>query len=135
MKTVDPAELSALLDGEISPERTEQVHRALAENSELRSVFESLSAIHKELATCAVAVRFQPRISLASSTRVSAVVLGIALVMLVLRVMTKLVPLGVAAMLQAVALVLVLWWVSFYLLRLVHEERWWFMRSEVPNMN
>ena len=40
MKPVDPAEISALLDGELSPERTEQVRRAIAEDSQLRCVFE-----------------------------------------------------------------------------------------------
>ena len=124
MKPVDPAEISALLDGELSPERNEQVHRALAENSELRCVFENLSAVHRELTACGVSARFRPRISLASSTKYPAVgVTGFAVAMLVLRVTAKFVPLGVGVVFQATALAVVLWWVSSCLLRLAHDER------------
>ena len=135
MKPVDPAEISALLDGELSPARTEQVRRALAENSELRSVFENLSAVHRDLTACGVAARFRPRISLASSTRFPSVgVLGFTVAMLVLRVTAKLVPLGVGFVFQATALGLVLWWVSSCLLRLAHDEHRRFAGSEAANL-
>ena len=135
MKPVDPAEISALLDGELSPERTKQVRRAIAENSELRCVFENLSAIHRALTACAAAVRFQPRISLARSFGFPAIgVLGFAVAMLVLRLTAKLVPLGVGVVFQATALAIVLWWVSTCLLRLAHDERWRFAGSEASNM-
>jgi hypothetical protein len=131
MKPVDPAELSALLDGELSPERTEQVRRALAENSDLRCVFEDLSAVHSDLTACGVGARFQPRISLASSSRYPAVgILGFATAMLVLRVTAKFLPLGVGVVFQATALAVVLWWVFSCLLRLAHDERWRFAGLE-----
>ena len=124
MKPVDPAEISALLDGELSAERTEQVRRALAENRDLQRVFEDLSAVHGDLTACGVAARFRPRISLAGSSRHPAVgILGFAVAMLVLRVTAKFVPLGVGVVFQAAALAVVLWWVSTYLLRLAHDEQ------------
>lgn len=135
MKPVDPAEISALLDGELSRERTEQVRRALAENRELRSVFDNLSALHRDLTACGVAASFRPRISLASSTRFPAVgVLGFAAAMLVLRVTAKLVPLGVGVVFQAAALGLFLWWVSSCLLRLAHDEHRRLAGSKAANM-
>jgi hypothetical protein len=39
MKPVDPAEISALLDGELTAERAEQVRCAIAEDNQLRLVF------------------------------------------------------------------------------------------------
>lgn len=136
MKPVNPAEVSALLDGELSPERAEQVRRAIAENSELRCVFEELSAVHRDLITCSAAARFRPRISLASSMRFPAVsVFGLAAAMLVLRVTAKLVPLGVGVAFQATALALVLWWVFSRLLRLAHDERWEFAGSKAASMS
>ena len=134
MKPVDPAEVSALLDGELSPERAEQVRRAIAEDSELRCVFESLSAVHRDLTTCAVAARFRPQISLESTKFPAVGVLGFAVALLVLRVTVKLVPLGVGVVFQATALALVLWWVSSCLVRLAHDERWRFVGAEAPNM-
>jgi anti-sigma factor RsiW len=131
MKPVDPAEVSALLDGELSPERAEQVRRAIAEDSELRCVFEELSAVHRDLITCAVAARFHPRISLAKSTSFPAVgVLGLTLAMLTLRLMVKLLPLGIGVAFQATALVLVLLWVFFYLVPLTHDEGWRIVGAE-----
>ena len=135
MKPVDPAEISALLDGELPPERAEQVRRALAEDGELRCVFENLSVVHGDLTACGVAARFRPRISVPSSTRFPAVgVLGFTVAMLVLRVTAKLVPLGVGAVFQAAALALILWWVSSCLVRLAHEERWRSVGTEASNI-
>lgn len=135
MKPVDPAEVSALLDGELSPERAEQVRCAITEDSELRRVFEELSSVHRDLMICAVAARFQPRISLAKSTSFPAVgILGLGLAMLILRLIVKLLPLGVGVAFQSTALVLVLLWVFFCLVRLTHNERWRIVGAEAPNM-
>lgn len=134
MKPVEPAEVSALLDGELSPERAAQVRQAISEDSKLRSVYEELSAVHRDLTVCAAAAQFQPRISLAQSTSHPAVgVLGFALGLLVFRVIVKLLPMGIGAALQVTALALILWWVSSYLLRLVHDERWRFAGAEIAN--
>ncbi len=134
MKPVDPAEVSALLDGELSPERAEQVRRAIAEDSELGCVFEELSAVHRDLITCAAAARFRPRISLAKSTSFPAVgVVGLALAMLILRLTIKLLPFGVGVVFQATALVLVLLWMFSCLVRLTHDEQWRILGAEAPN--
>ena len=135
MKPIDPSEISALLDGELSLERAEQVRRAIAEDSEMRRVFEELSAVHRDLIVCAVAARFQPQITFAKSSSFPPVsILGLGLAMLILRLTVKLLPLGVGVAFQATALVLVLLWVFFCLVRLTHDERWRIVGAETPNM-
>ena len=135
MKPVDPAEISALLDGELSPERAEQIRCAIAEDSELRRVFDELSAVHTDLTHCAVAARFQPRLTLARSTGSPAnAIVGLGLAMLTVRLTVKLLPLGIGVALQAMALVLVLLWVFRCLVRLSQDERWRFLEAGAPNM-
>jgi anti-sigma factor RsiW len=134
MKPVDPAEVSALLDGELSPNRAKEVRCAIAEDSELRRVHEELSAIHRDLMTCAVAARFQPRISFVKSTSFPAVgILILGLAMLILRLTVKLLPLGVGVAFQATALVLVLLWVFSCLPRLTRDGRGRIGGAETPN--
>ena len=135
MKPVDPAEISALLDDALPPERAGQVRRALAEDSELRRVYENLSSVHRDLAACGAAARFRPRIVLTDGTRYPAVeILGLALVMLALRVTVKFVPWGMGIVFQAAALAVVLWWVTSCLLRLARDDRWRLARSEAAGM-
>jgi anti-sigma factor RsiW len=123
MKPVDPAEISALLDGELSAERSEQVRRSIAESSELRQVFEELTAVHRDVTADAVAARFRPRLSLPGGTTFPALgVLGFAIAMLVVRVAAKLVPVTVGGVLHAAALAAVLWWVCSCLLRVAADE-------------
>jgi anti-sigma factor RsiW len=135
MKPVDPAEISALLDGELSPERSEQVRRSMAESSELRGVFEELTAVHRDLAADAVAARFRPRLALPKRTKVSALsIVGFTTAMLVLRLTAKLAPVTVGGFLHAVALVIVLWWVCSRLLRIAVDEGRQFVGTEAPGI-
>jgi len=134
MKPVDPAEISALLDGELSPERTEQVRRAIAEDSELRREFDELSVVHTDLTRCAVATRFQPRLPFLKNTSPPAIaIVGLGLAMLILRLTVKLIPLGVGVAVQSTALVLVLLWVFHCLVRLTHDEPWRFAEAGAPS--
>lgn len=135
MKPVDSAELSALLDGELSPGRAAEVRRALAEDSELRTEFENLSAVHSDLIASAEAAKFHPRISLAGGTWFPAAgIIGFAVAMLALRLVVKLIPLGVGAVVQLAALTLVLWWVVSYLLRVVDDEHWKLAQQATADM-
>jgi hypothetical protein len=54
--------------------------------------------------------------------------------MLMLRLTVKLLPLGVGVAFQATALVLVLLWVFFCVVRLTHDEHWRIVVAEAPNM-
>ena len=135
MKPVDPPEISALLDGELSPERAEQVRCAIAEDRELRRVFDELSVVHTDLIHCAAAARFQPRLTLAKSTSSPGIsIVGLGLTVLTLRLTVKLLPLGVGVAFQATALVFVLLWVFLCLVGLTRGERWRIVEARTPNL-
>ena len=135
MKPVDPTEVSALLDGELSPERAEQVRCAIAEDSELRRVFDELSIVHTDLMHCAAAARFQPRLTLAKSTSSPGIsIVGLGLTVLTLRLTVKLLPLGLGVAFQATALVFVLLWVFFCLVRLTADEHCRIVGATAPNI-
>jgi anti-sigma factor RsiW len=134
MKPVDPAEVSAMLDGELSPERAEQVRHAIAEDEELRLMFDELSVVDRDLKAHAVAARFRPRISLSKSASFPAVgVIGFTVAVLILRLAVKVLPLSLSIWLQAAVLVFVIWWMSSHLVRLTQDERWRIVEGEALN--
>jgi anti-sigma factor RsiW len=62
MKPVDPAELSALLDGELSPERSREVEAAIASDPELRTEWEQLRILDARWRSAAATAAFRPQI-------------------------------------------------------------------------
>lgn len=62
MNPVRPEELSALVDGELNPEREREVRAALAESLELRSQFDALSRLDRAWRTAASGAAFDPRV-------------------------------------------------------------------------
>lgn len=62
MSSFDPAELSALLDGELDPERASVVHRAIAGDPALRAEFELLERLDRSVAEAAATAAFQARV-------------------------------------------------------------------------
>lgn len=62
MKPVDPAELSALLDGELSPERSREVEAAIASDPELRAEWEQLRTLDARWRSAAATAAFRPQI-------------------------------------------------------------------------
>lgn len=69
MKRVDPCELSALLDGELTPERAAEVRQAIADDPALRREYEELTRLDDELQAHAREAVFQPRVEIPQRLR------------------------------------------------------------------
>jgi len=63
MSSIDEAELSALLDGELSPQRSREVKAALTRDPQLRAQFEKLRAMDERWRSAASTAAFQPQVA------------------------------------------------------------------------
>lgn len=110
MKPIDPAEISAWLDGELPPERAEQVRRAIAEDEALRLEYEAIVALDANLKACAQAAVFHPRVSLdvEPATRIPLIALVVGC--LLLRLIVKTAPSLAATGLEIGALLFFVGW-------------------------
>lgn len=109
MKSIDRTEISALLDGELSPERAALVRRALAEDDSLRSEYEQLAALDTELKAYAQALMFQPHVALPESPAgFRFPVTLVIFVFLILRVVLKSIPPVLGSSLEIFVLLLVI---------------------------
>jgi anti-sigma factor RsiW len=82
-RPIDPAELSALIDGELPPERAREVETLIAQNPALRAEYETLRALDARWRANASAALFEPMVRLPQTpSRIP--VLGAAAVVLVL---------------------------------------------------
>ena len=64
MKTIEAAELSALLDGELSPERAQEVRGEIERNASLKAEFERLSLADGNCRADASSAEFAPAVTL-----------------------------------------------------------------------
>jgi len=114
MNPVDPAELSAYLDRELSSARMQEVEAALEHDVALRAELEVLKATHLGWQAAARSVMFTPQISLPESCSFlqSRLVIACTLfVLVVLRFAPKFTDVLVfAVFLHAVALLAILPW-------------------------
>lgn len=62
MSSIDPAELSALLDGELDPERASVVRQAIVSDPVLRAEFEMVKRLDRTVAEAAAAAAFEARV-------------------------------------------------------------------------
>lgn len=104
MRPVEPAELSALLDGELSPDRADQVRQALATDPTLRRQFERLAALDVRWRSAAELAAFRPHVTAPARSR-AGVLVGTALALVTLRLVLKLLPPGIAIGLELLALI------------------------------
>ena len=106
MTPVQPEELSALLDGELSPERAAEIERRMASDPALRTAFEALSDLDARWRTAARTAVFTPVIARPApqpGTWMAAA--GIAAGLVVLRLVVRAIDVeGLAFALQAVVL-------------------------------
>lgn len=111
MPPIDPAELSAFLDGELPADRAEAVRAALAQDAALRASFERLVALDADCQARAAAVAFRPRVQLAPNFAPGryATAAG-AIGLLLVRIATKAPPQLVGVGLEVVLLALFLGW-------------------------
>jgi anti-sigma factor RsiW len=117
MSPLDPAELSALLDGELSPARAEEVRCSIAADPALRAVYDRLVGQDAQWKAGAAQLTFQPQATLGRGLlrrrlRGAALVLGVVGFRLGLKLAPA--PLEFAVALLGFALVAG-WGVSFFL--------------------
>lgn len=111
MPPIDPAELSAFLDGELPPERREQVRAALAGDPALRQTYERLQALDAEWAGHAAAAAFRPRVQLEPEKAPSRILAAAAVLsLLALRLALKAPPPLIGVGLELTLLALVIGW-------------------------
>jgi anti-sigma factor RsiW len=130
MRPIEPAELSAFLDGELPAGRAEEVRRALAADPVLRRAYEDLAALDAEWKARAAAVAVAPRASLGRALwgyrlRAAGALLGLV----ALRVALKIVPSAVAVPLEAVLLALAAGWGLYRFVRASEADRWRLLRQ------
>jgi hypothetical protein len=125
MRPISPEEISALLDGELMPERAEEVRRALAEDERFRQIYEQMAMTDSDLRTFAAACQFQPHISLPSISPVLGFpVYAVALGLLIIRIVAKVLPLIPGIWLQASVIALVITWLLYRLLPILEADTW-----------
>jgi anti-sigma factor RsiW len=124
MKPVDPAEISALLDGELPPSRAAEVRRAIAQSDSLRRAYEQLAAIDVDLKAYAAKAVFHPQLWIAEKPSGRDLrLLGVALLLLAVRLAVKVVPASIGLGLESVVLVLVVGWLLHRLVGASEEDR------------
>jgi hypothetical protein len=122
MKPVDPAEISALMDGELPAERAEEVRRAIAEDPALRREYEEIVALDANVKAYAEAALFRPRVVIAVETAGPIPVVPLVIGCLLLRLVLKSAPFLVGTGLEICALVFVVTWALQRLLAASEQE-------------
>ncbi len=106
MTQIDPAELSALLDGELDKARAREVEAALAADPQMRAEYEALAVKDKRWRSAARGAAFAPRTRFGQAFNFS-LAAGLALALIALRLAQKAIDaLGPALLLHGAALVL-----------------------------
>ncbi|MHB8902114.1 MAG: anti-sigma factor family protein [Thermoguttaceae bacterium] len=126
MRPVRPEEVSALLDGELPPERANEVRLAIANDDHLRQVYQELAETDGRLASLAAACRFEPRISLPPVLEPPVLGLpiwAVATGLLIVRIVAKLAPAGPGLILQAAVIALLAGWLLWRLLPALRADR------------
>ena len=124
MKAIDPSELSALLDGELTAQRSAEIRAAIASNAALRAEFNELSRCDlawKEAARSAV---FQPQTTNILGWHSSGKgLVWIALGLLCLRMVLKIVPLSSGLYVQMIVMALLAAWMVRWCQRIFEASR------------
>ncbi len=69
---IEPHELSGLLDGEVTPQRAEEIRRLMEEDAGLRAEFERLKRFDKAWSTAASQAAFRPDVILPPQVKAQA---------------------------------------------------------------
>ena len=124
MLPIDPAELSALVDGELPPARAAEIRAAIAQDPVLRQTYEQLVALDADWKSRASAAAFRPRVQLRESwvpgrMFTAAFVVGL----LAFRILLKIQPAFVEATLGTLLLVFVIGWGLQRIIRATDDDR------------
>jgi anti-sigma factor RsiW len=119
MTRIDPAELSALLDGELPPERTAQVRAAIEADPALRAEYEQLCQSHAAWSEAAASAAFRPQLRAVRGRSLRLLAQGAcgALALLVVRFAPKFAPSPAGALLPVAVLAILLGWMLYRSLR------------------
>lgn len=124
MKPIDPAEISALLDGELMPKRAAEVRRAIAGDQSLRQIHDRMALVDADLRDYSANLSFEPRVVLPAATSGDGVrIFLVALAFVMLRLATKLMTPALATGLMVVVLVGVAVWVLRRLIKASDDDR------------
>jgi hypothetical protein len=125
MKLISPEEISALFDGELMPDRAEEVRHAMVEDERLRRCYEQMAETDSALSSFAAACQFEPRVSLPSISPVLGFpIYAVAFGLLIVRILGKVLPFGPGIWLQALAIALVAAWLLYRFLPTVRADMW-----------
>ncbi len=116
MKLVEPAELSAYLDGELDPTRAREEQAILADDAALRAQFDALQAADHDWRGAADSAIFAPDVQFTRTTLSSVAWLGMAAILVALVTLRMLPKIGDAlawgVALHGIALAVMLGWVA-----------------------
>jgi len=125
MTPVNPEEISALLDGELTSDRAEEVRRAMVEDEGLRRIYEQIAEMDRDLSSFAAACQFGPHVSLPSSSPVLGLpIYLIAFGLLIVRILAKILPIGPGIWLQTLVIALVAVWLLYRFLPALRTDMW-----------
>jgi hypothetical protein len=125
MKPISPEEISALFDGELMPDRTEEVRQAMAEDERLRRIYEQMAETDNALVSYSAACQFAPHVSLPSMSPVLGFPIYAAVFgLLIVRILAKVLPFGPSIWLQAFAIALVAAWLFYRFLPTLRADMW-----------
>ena len=125
MKPIDPAEISAFLDSELDPERTEEVRQAISCDAVLRQVHDGLLAVDGDLKAYAVTLKFRPQVAIDypwARRHVRLLQVAVLMLLLVLRVSMKFAPAILGNVVECVMLIFVVGWVLRSLVRASDQD-------------
>jgi len=115
MRLIEPAELSAFLDGELDPDRAREIATALASDSELREEYGALAKADVVWKAAADSALFKPSTQLSTSKVFASSPLAFAAVLIALIALCVTAKLGTVVVwnfvLHAVALAIALPWI------------------------
>ena len=124
MRRIDPAEISALLDGELPPDRAQEVRLAIAEDASLRRVYQQLAAMDADLKASAAQAMFQPQVVLPAPEIAYGVrIFFTSVILVILRLTMKLSPPQWATVLSIALLAVVVGWLLRRLLQVSEEDQ------------
>ncbi len=125
MTPISPEEISALFDGELMPDRAEEVRRAMVEDEQLRRIYERMAETDSALSSFAAACKFEPQVSLPSISPVlGCPIYAVAFSVLIVRILAKALPFGPGIWLQALAIALVTAWLFYRFLPTLEGDMW-----------
>ena len=125
MTPVSPEEISALFDGELTPDRAEEVRRAVVEDEGIATNLRADGQMDRDLSSFAAACQFEPHVSLPSSLPVLGLpIYLIALGLLVVRILAKVLPIGPGIWLQTLVIALVAVWLLYQFFPALRTDTW-----------